>query len=161
MNTLGNRIKYIRGKESQESFAAKIGVSKGSLGGYERDENSPSADAILKICSTANISAEWLLTGQGQIWVDRQTIPLTALKLTGEPPAQKAIASCAKCLELYERLLQASERERILLKEIAELKSENILLKTTTRRQEGPTTDAPGSAPSAQYQGQTSNGDLR
>ena len=65
MDTLGSRIKYVRGKESQESFANSIGVSKGSLGGYERDENSPSADAVLKICSKANISAEWLLQGSG------------------------------------------------------------------------------------------------
>lgn len=67
MNTIGSRIKFVRGKESQESFATKIGVSKGSLGGYERDENSPSADAVLKICSGADISVEWLMTGKGSM----------------------------------------------------------------------------------------------
>lgn len=65
MNSLGSRIRQIRGTESQETFAARIGVSKGSIGGYERDENSPSADVILKICSKANISVEWLMTGRG------------------------------------------------------------------------------------------------
>ena len=73
MKTLGSRIKFIRGKESQDSFANKIGVSKGSLGGYERDENSPSADAILKICSKTDISAEWLLTGKGPMRVEENT----------------------------------------------------------------------------------------
>ncbi|WP_299396296.1 helix-turn-helix transcriptional regulator [uncultured Desulfovibrio sp.] len=67
MNSLGSRIRQIRGAESQETFAARIGVSKGSIGGYERDENSPSADVILKICSKANISVEWLMTGRGAI----------------------------------------------------------------------------------------------
>ena len=63
MKTLGERIKYLRGQDSQEVFAAKLGVSKGALGGYERDENSPSAEVVLKICSAANISAEWLVFG--------------------------------------------------------------------------------------------------
>jgi len=67
MDTLGDRIKFVRGQETQEAFAAKIGVSKGSLGGYERNENSPSSDAVLKICSGADISVEWLMTGRGSI----------------------------------------------------------------------------------------------
>ena len=65
MDTLGKRIKLLRGKESQDTYAARIGISKGSIGGYERDANSPSADAILKICHADDISVEWLLTGQG------------------------------------------------------------------------------------------------
>ena len=65
MKTLGERIKIVRGKETQDAFASRIGVSKASLGGYERDENSPSAEAILKICSKNDISVEWLLTGTG------------------------------------------------------------------------------------------------
>ena len=67
MGTLGARIKVLRGNESQESFASKIEISKGSLGRYERDENSPSADVLLKICSKADISVEWLLTGSGSM----------------------------------------------------------------------------------------------
>ncbi|ATD82441.1 MULTISPECIES: XRE family transcriptional regulator [Desulfovibrio] len=76
MSTLGTRIKEVRGQETQESFAAKIGVSKGALGGYERDENSPSAEAILKICSGAEISVEWLMTGRGTMRPSENSSPI-------------------------------------------------------------------------------------
>ena len=49
MHTLGARIRLARGKTSQEVFAGQIHVSKGSLGGYERDENLPNADVIINI----------------------------------------------------------------------------------------------------------------
>lgn len=51
MTTLGSRIKMARGKESQEKFASRLEISKGALGFYERDENRPNADVILKICA--------------------------------------------------------------------------------------------------------------
>lgn len=65
MKTLGSRIRFVRGALSQEVFAAKLGVSKGSLGGYERDENLPNSDIVLKICQETGVSAEWLLQGEG------------------------------------------------------------------------------------------------
>ncbi len=36
MTTLGLHIKMARGKESQEKFAARLKISKGALGFYER-----------------------------------------------------------------------------------------------------------------------------
>lgn len=63
MNSLGTRIRQARGNMSQEAFAAQIHVSKGSLGFYERDQNLPNTDVILKICSVTNVSLEWLLRG--------------------------------------------------------------------------------------------------
>lgn len=65
MKTLGERIRFIRGEESQAEFAERVGIAKGSIGGYENDRNSPSADAILKICLSYDISSEWLLKGEG------------------------------------------------------------------------------------------------
>lgn len=65
METLGSRIRTARGKLSQEAFANLIQVSKGSLGFYERDENLPNTDVVLKICSTTGVRIEWLLTGEG------------------------------------------------------------------------------------------------
>lgn len=67
MSTLGERIKRIRGDETQASFATRIGISKAALGGYERDENSPSADVISKICTKDNISPKWLIMGTGKM----------------------------------------------------------------------------------------------
>lgn len=50
MQKLGERIRHVRGRMSQEAFAGLLGISKGALGGYERGENCPNADVILTIC---------------------------------------------------------------------------------------------------------------
>ncbi len=67
MNTLGDRIKYIRGGVSQEVFAGGLGISKGALGFYERNENQPNAAFIVELCSQYKILPEWLLFGTGPV----------------------------------------------------------------------------------------------
>ena len=51
MQKLGERIRHVRGRMSQEAFAGLLGISKGALGGYERGENCPNADVVLTICN--------------------------------------------------------------------------------------------------------------
>lgn len=68
MSTLGKRIKKARAKVSQEVFAREIEVSKGSLGFYERDENLPNTNVVLKICSVTGVLLEWLLMGSGPMY---------------------------------------------------------------------------------------------
>ena len=70
MDTLGKRIRKARGKVSQDDFSARIGISKGSLGFYERDENLPKVDVIIKICSETGVALEWLMTGAGSMKSD-------------------------------------------------------------------------------------------
>jgi transcriptional regulator with XRE-family HTH domain len=126
MDTLGSRIKLARGKISQEMFAKSLEISKGSLGFYERDENLPNSDVILKICSTAGVGLNWLLTGEGAMRPDSQEV---MIKQDINATTQKPF--CPNCLGLYkrldiinERLHVASERERALLKENSALKDE-------------------------------------
>lgn len=119
MNTLGKRIKFVRGSETQESFAARIGVGKGSIGGYERDENSPSAEAILKMCSGANISVEWLMTGNGPMRPGEQPSPQPDFIST-------ATESCAKCAMLEEKIQ--------ILRELKDSQDETIRAQAETIR---------------------------
>lgn len=35
MQKLGDRIRHVRGRISQEAFAGLLGISKGALGGYD------------------------------------------------------------------------------------------------------------------------------
>lgn len=143
MNTLGSRIKLARGRESQESFAARAALSKGSLGGYERDENSPSAEAILKICSGAEISVEWLMTGRGPMR------PQTPADGTRPPPqsstpsraSQKSACTapavapttqenaCSRCERLDLRLEEMERERRELTAENRQLWRENATLR--------------------------------
>lgn len=65
MQKLGERIRHVRGRMSQEAFAGLLGISKGALGGYERGENCPNADVILIICKKCRINVSWLMSGTG------------------------------------------------------------------------------------------------
>ena len=61
--TLGSRIKQVRATLSQADFGARLGVTKDTIGKYERGERQPDVDFLIKICSEFNRSADWLLTG--------------------------------------------------------------------------------------------------
>ena len=54
-----------RGQLSQAMFADLIGIPKNTIGGYERDERVPGADAIARMCKSARIDPNWLLFGEG------------------------------------------------------------------------------------------------
>ena len=130
MDTLGSRIRFARGKTSQEAFAKTLQISKGSLGFYERDENLPNSDVILKICSITGVSLVWLMTGTGPMESDKK---IEIKHDVSSPTQSKNI--CCNCLELYkrldiinERLHMANEREMILFKENTELKTKNAEL---------------------------------
>ncbi len=124
MTTLGSRIKMARGKESQEKFAARLEISKGALGFYERDENLPKSDVILKICAFTGASLDWLLTGAES--ASREAAHDLAPCLTPANQAEQTAAaaphesrewSCPQCAELKKRLTALEEERRELCAE--------------------------------------------
>ncbi|MCM1381684.1 MAG: helix-turn-helix transcriptional regulator [Muribaculaceae bacterium] len=58
---LGERIKKVRGKKSQDVFSKEIGISRGALSYYENGEREPDAEIIYKICEHCSVSADYLL----------------------------------------------------------------------------------------------------
>ncbi|GAB6035842.1 hypothetical protein JCM15519_04010 [Fundidesulfovibrio butyratiphilus] len=65
--TLGQRIRQLRGDESQDAFANRLNINKNTLGFYERDERTPNATFVADICKRERISTDWLLYGDGPI----------------------------------------------------------------------------------------------
>lgn len=63
MSLLKDRLKSLRGKRSQAEFAAEIGVSLATYSRYERGENTPDAEALMKIHEATNADISWLLMG--------------------------------------------------------------------------------------------------
>ncbi len=135
MSTLGSRIRQIRGTESQEAFAARVGISKGSIGGYERDENSPSVDVILKICSVTGASVQWLVTGnaapadapQAMAEAAKGYQPAAASgSVTPAPAAPPEF--CRHCAHLEKRLEDLDEERRELSVENRQLYRDKICL---------------------------------
>lgn len=62
MNVFSERLRELRGAESQASFAASIGVNRVQYAKYESGVNAPSVDLLRRICEEhAGVSADWLL----------------------------------------------------------------------------------------------------
>lgn len=66
IETIGDRIKIIRGGESRESLAPRIGVSRNTIVNYETGKSDPVSTFLIKILDVhPNINPTWLLTGKG------------------------------------------------------------------------------------------------
>ncbi|MDR2819884.1 MAG: helix-turn-helix domain-containing protein [Desulfovibrio sp.] len=126
MRTLGARIRFARGRISQDAFSGIIGVSKGSLGGYERDENLPNTDVVLKICRQTGISVEWLLTGGGAA--------LPAAPAPETPATREEQLPCARCVKLEQAVEKLNEERRELNAENRRLWKENSRLSVRLAR---------------------------
>lgn len=66
-----SRIKKVRLSEgiSQESFGYRIGITRSSVSKLESGENSPSPQTQRLICQEFGVNPEWLLTGEGEMYV--------------------------------------------------------------------------------------------
>jgi hypothetical protein len=61
---LGERLRLVRGADTQKAFAAAMGVHENSVANAER-RGSATQDYLLRIAEVRNINLHWLLTGQG------------------------------------------------------------------------------------------------
>ena len=61
---LGERLRLVRGADTQRAFAAALGVHENSVANAER-RSSATQDYLLRIAEVRNINLHWLLTGRG------------------------------------------------------------------------------------------------
>jgi transcriptional regulator with XRE-family HTH domain len=68
MLDIGSKITALRKKLnlSQSELAKRVEVSRTIIGNYERNENTPSIDILLKIAKTFDVSVDYLI-GEGQL----------------------------------------------------------------------------------------------
>jgi len=92
METLGDRIRKARGERSQDVFCAMLGISKGSLGFYERNENMPRLDVAAKICSLTGVSLAWLANGTGPMREAGRARPAEESGLVSLPLVEARVA---------------------------------------------------------------------
>lgn len=67
------RLKALR-KElhlTQQEFADKIGIQRSTYAKYEVGASSPIDAVVTLICKTCNVREEWLRTGSGEMFVQR------------------------------------------------------------------------------------------
>jgi phage repressor protein C with HTH and peptisase S24 domain len=66
MESVGSRIREIRGEMQQAELAEKLNIHKNTMANYERGERFPDVNVLLKILDVfPDIAPGWLLTGDG------------------------------------------------------------------------------------------------
>lgn len=61
METIGDRLKDLRGLRTQNEVAKALGMAQQLYRTYENDEHLPGTKLIMKICKYYACSADWLL----------------------------------------------------------------------------------------------------
>ena len=79
--TLGERLRLVRGADTQKAFAAALGVHENSVANAER-RNSATQDYLLRLAEVRNINLHWLLTGQGAMRIEEPAGSLLQEKLS-------------------------------------------------------------------------------
>lgn len=108
------RIKAIRGKQTQLEFAKSLNVSLGSVQGWEYGLGKPSFAMRRLICTTYGINQTWLETGEGEMYVKSasQTLDAITARYNGSPTFRAM-------LDVYARL--SADDQRAVERYIAQL----------------------------------------
>lgn len=82
MTPLYKRIKTLRRtlSLSQEAFGAKLGISRSVVNNLERNITKLKQPLFSLICTTYNVNPDWLINGDGEMFVAHQTITTNSLK---------------------------------------------------------------------------------
>ncbi len=116
----GDRVSLFRKdkKLSQQELADAIGVSRGYIGDIERNRSEPSSNFLTLLASKLNVSVDWLLTGEGEMY--RLQTGLNDLHAT-------------KIVQMYEALNDVQQRE--ILSALEEKKQLNNLMEAVHQLQ--------------------------
>ena len=79
---LGDNIKTLRKirKMTQQQFAEQIGVRQSTIAMVETNKTTLSRQAVMSICREFGVRLEWLETGEGEMWAERDTSILAKLE---------------------------------------------------------------------------------
>lgn len=144
-NTLASRLRYVRGKESREKFANRIGVSPRALANYEYGEREPKGNVIAQICARLGIEANWLLSGSGPMYRTKQTDETAdmsaVLAESNLQPVEniniekKKTADMSAVLGVQRELTEALKQGMEFQKQVMTLTQENAELRVQAERQ--------------------------
>jgi transcriptional regulator with XRE-family HTH domain len=75
---LAKRLKEARVKKgwTQEELAGRLGVTNGTVSGYERNYREPDTITLSKIADLLDVSADWLLGKKSSDWQVSKTDPM-------------------------------------------------------------------------------------
>lgn len=85
MSDICQRIVYLRENLgiNQSNFAIGLGIKRPTLAGYEKGSFPPHTDFLIKTHKIYNVNIDWLLTGEGEMFLSRQEKALENIPKTG------------------------------------------------------------------------------
>lgn len=125
------RIKEIRtcAGLTQQEFADKLGIKRGTIANYELGRNEPIDAVITLICDKFDISETWLRTGEGKMSIDlsreAQITKLVGEALREESPSDRQRFLNALLGATPEELHAIAEFAKRLAKEYANEKRDD------------------------------------
>jgi len=114
----GERVALCRKLKSlsQQEFASILGVSRGYIGDIENNRSDPSSNFLTLLASKVNISADWVLTGEGAMnRNEKNEIPSPEQRL------QEIIALYESLSEDQQKEILASAKEKTRINEFSAL----------------------------------------
>ena len=107
--SISENIKKIRNDQrlTQQEFAERIGVKRNTVATYEMGRSEPSDSAVMLICREFGVNPEWIRTGKGEMYVQKETSIIEQL-------AQEYRLD-ARSRALVENFLRLSEENRELV----------------------------------------------
>jgi len=62
--TIGDRIRQLRGRLTQEEFGTKLGISGQHISRYEKNQSIPSIEVAMKISELYGVTLDWIYKGK-------------------------------------------------------------------------------------------------
>ena len=102
-STVGQRLKFLRNLYGMNKlgFDNATGISPSYLSQAEKEERIPSGDILLKVARYFDISLDWLMTGEGEMYMTPQEAGEKA-----EPIRQKFAQSLRLTLQEVDDLIE-------------------------------------------------------
>lgn len=104
---IGARIRALRGDESQEAFAKRVGLTRSALANYELERTRPKRAIIYRIASAAGVSPDAIDDG-GEVDLDE------ALAFLGAKTSTDKMQDLTPDERALVRLLRACDEETVL-----------------------------------------------
>ena len=64
LDSIGSRIRGLRGEMHQEELAEYLGISQGQLSKVERGKLAPTLEMLVRLIEKFGKGADWILTGR-------------------------------------------------------------------------------------------------
>jgi transcriptional regulator with XRE-family HTH domain len=124
---IGARIRLLREHERMngKAFAATLGIQPVTLSRYENGRAVPSDVLVLLLRLEPELDANWLLTGEGQMFRDRDVVPPVELQETLEKEQEARMLIQNHAVRLGKELTAAENRIKELEAQLAQQEETN------------------------------------